>query len=70
MKALNADVSEKAKHMIIDAKTMGNVPTFPAVFDIITAEPLADIYGLINHKKNIEINNVNQELNVFLKALG
>ena len=54
MEALNADVSEKAKHMILDAKTMGNVPTFPVVFDITTAEPLADIYGLINHKKRIE----------------
>jgi len=54
MEALNADVSEKAKHMILDAKTMGNVPTFPVVFDITTAESLADIYGLINHKKIIE----------------
>ena len=54
MEALNADVSEKAKHMILDAKTIGTVPTFPVVFDITTIEPFADIYGLINHKKIIE----------------
>ena len=54
MEALNADVSEKAKHMILDAKTMGNVPTFPVIFDITTDEPLADIYGLINCKKRLE----------------
>ena len=54
MEALNANVSEKAKHMILDAKTMGNVPTFPVVFDITTTESFADIYELINHKKIIE----------------
>jgi len=47
-------VSEKTKHMILDARTMGNMPTFPVVFDITTAEPLIDIIGLINHKKRIE----------------
>ena len=54
MEALNAGVSEKTQHKILDAKTAGNVPTFPVVFDITTAESLADIYGLINHKKRIE----------------
>ena len=54
MEALNADVSEKTKHMILDARTMGNMPTFPVVFDITTTESLTDIYGLINHKKRIE----------------
>ena len=54
MEALNANVSEKAKHMILDAKTMGNLPTFPVIFNITTAESLADIYGLINCKKRIE----------------
>ena len=54
MEALNADVSEKTKHAILDAKTVGNVPTFPVIFDITTAEPLDDICGLINCKKRIE----------------
>jgi hypothetical protein len=54
MEALNADVSDKTKHLILDAKTAGNVPTFPVVFNITTAEPLADIYSLINHKKILE----------------
>ena len=54
MEVLNADVSEKVKHMVLDAKTMGNVPTFPVIFDITTTELFADIYGLINHKKKIE----------------
>ena len=50
----DAAVSEKTKHMILDAKTMGNVPTFPVLFDITSTEPLADIYELINCKKRIE----------------
>ena len=54
MEALNADVSESTKHMILDAKTRGNVPTFPVIFDITTTEPLADIFGMINCKKRIE----------------
>ena len=54
MEALNADVSENVKHMILDAKTLGNMPTFPVIFNITTAEPLADIYVLINFKKRIE----------------
>ena len=54
MEALNADVSENVKHMILDAKTLGNMPTFPVIFNITTAELLADIYVLINFKKRIE----------------
>jgi hypothetical protein len=54
MEALNANVSEKTKHMILDAKTMGNVPTFPVVFDITTPELFSDICERINHKKRIE----------------
>ena len=54
MEAVNSNVSEKVKHMILDAKTMGNVPTFPVIFKITTAEQFADIYELINCKKRIE----------------
>ena len=55
MEVINSNVSEKVKHMILDAKTMGNMPTFPVIFNITTAEQLADIYELINCKKRIEI---------------
>jgi len=51
---LNADVSEKTKKLIRDAETMGKMPTFPVVFDIITPELLADIYTLIDFKKRLE----------------
>ena len=51
---LNADVSEKTKQLISDAKTMGKLPTFPVVFDITTTEPFADIYALLDCKKRIE----------------
>jgi hypothetical protein len=51
---LKAGVSKKTKQLIRDAKTMGKVPTFPVVFEITTAEPLADIYTLIDCKKRIE----------------
>jgi len=49
-----ADVSEKTKQLIRDAETMGKMPTFPVVFDITTAEPLADIYVLLDCKKKPE----------------
>ena len=52
---LNADVSEKTKELIRDAKTMGKLPTFPVILDVTTAEPLADIYVLLNCKKRMEI---------------
>ena len=55
MEVLSANVSEKTKQMICDAKTMGKMPTFHVVFDIINVEPIADIYALINCKKKIEI---------------
>ena len=54
MEALRADVSEKTKQLIRDAETMGKMPTFPVVFDITNAEPLADIYTLIDCKKRME----------------
>ena len=54
VEALKADVSEKTKQLIRDAKTMGKMPTFPVVFDIRTSEPLADVCTLIDCKKRIE----------------
>lgn len=51
---LSADVSEQTKRLIRDAGTMGKMPTFPVVFDITTAEPLADIYVLLDCKKRLE----------------
>ena len=51
---LTSNVSEKTKQLIRDAKTMGKLPTFPVVFDIFTAEPLADIYTLLDCKKRLE----------------
>ena len=52
--ALKANVSEKTKQMIRAAKTMGKMPTFPVQFKITTAQPLADLYALIDCKKRIE----------------
>jgi len=54
MEATNANVSEKTRQMILDAKTMGKVPTFPVIFNITTPEPLADLFTLIECKKLIE----------------
>jgi len=51
---LDADVSEKTKQLISDAKTMGNLPTFPVEFEVTTDEPLADICTLLDCKKRIE----------------
>ena len=51
---LKADVSDKTKQLISDAETHGKLPTFPVVFDITTAEPLADIYTLLDCKKKLE----------------
>ena len=51
---LNARVSEKTTQLIVDAQTMGKMPTFPVVFDIKTADSLADIYTLIDYKKKLE----------------
>ena len=52
--ALKAEVSEKTRQLIRDAKTMGKMPTFPVVFDVSTTEPLMDIYALLDCKKRIE----------------
>ena len=54
MEVLSANVSEKTKQMVCDAKTMGKMPTFPAVFDVTTVETLADICALIDRKKELE----------------
>ena len=54
MEATNANVSERTRQMILDAKTMGKVPTFPVIFNITTPEPLADLFTLIECKKLIE----------------
>ena len=51
---LNADVSEKTRQLILNAETMGKVPTFPVTFNITTTEPLADVYALIDCKKRLE----------------
>ena len=54
MEAMKSNVSEKTRQMILDAGTMGKMPTFPVVFNITTTEPLADIFTLIECKKRIE----------------
>ena len=54
MEILTANVSEKTKQLIHDAKTMGKLPTFPVAFDVTTDEPLMDIYELLDCKKRIE----------------
>ncbi|MDR2712004.1 MAG: DUF3788 domain-containing protein [Clostridiales bacterium] len=51
---LYANVSEKTKELIRDAKTMGKVPTFPVTFNVTTPEPLTDIYSLLGCKKKME----------------
>jgi len=51
---LGADVSGVTKQLILDAKTMGKMPTFPVAFTITTTEPLTDIYALIDCKKRLE----------------
>lgn len=51
---LKADVSEKTKQIIRDAKTEMGLPTFPVLFKVTTTESLADIYTLINCKKKME----------------
>ena len=51
---LKADVSEKTKQIIREAKTEMGLPTFPVLFDVTTTELFADIYTLIDCKKRIE----------------
>jgi len=55
MEALGSDVSDKTQQLILDADTMGKMPTFPVVFEITTTEPLADVYELIECKKRLEL---------------
>jgi len=54
MEAMKANLSEKTEQLILDAQTMGKVPTFPVVFGVTTIEPIADIYSLIECKKRLE----------------
>ena len=54
MEILKSDLSEGTKRIIRDAKTMGKLMTFPVEFDVDNIEPLADIYELIRHKKELE----------------
>jgi len=54
MEAMKANVNDEARQLIRDAKTMGKVPTFPVVLDVATAEPIANIYALIECKKRLE----------------
>ena len=54
MEALEANVSDKTQQLILDAGTMGKMPTFPVVFEITTIKPLADVYTLIECKKRLE----------------
>jgi hypothetical protein len=51
---LDADVNGHTKTLIRDAETMGKVPTFPVVFDITSADQLADVYMLLDCKKRLE----------------
>ena len=51
---LRANVSEKTNQLIRNAETAGKVPTFPVVFDINTAEPIADLCAMIDCKKLFE----------------
>jgi len=51
---LKADVGEKTRQLICDAKTMGKLPTFPVMFDITATEQLEDIYVLLDCKKRLE----------------
>ena len=54
LEAMKAIVSEKTGQLILDAKTMGKVATFPVVISVTTTETLADIYALIECKKRFE----------------
>ena len=51
---LKANVSEKTKEMIRDAKTVMGQPTFPALFKVTSTEILNYIYTLIDCKKRLE----------------
>jgi len=54
MEALEANVEKKTQQLILDADTMGKMPTFPVVFEITTTEQLTDLYTLIECKKRLE----------------
>ena len=54
IEAINSDVSDKTRQLIIDTNTIGKVPTFPVIVDITETEPLEDIFTLIECKKRLE----------------
>ena len=54
LEVMNTDVSDRTRQLIMDAETMGKLPTFPVVLDITTAEPLEDVYTLLECKKRLE----------------
>jgi hypothetical protein len=47
-------VSDKTKELIHNAETAEKMPTFTVIFDVIDAQPLADICTLIECKKRLE----------------
>jgi len=51
---LGAEISEKTRQKIRDAKTLGKMKTFPVEFEIKNTEDFEDIYTLINYKKSLE----------------
>ena len=52
---LNANLSEETKRKINDAKTFGKMQTFPLEFEITVGKSLADVYTLINCKKQLDV---------------
>lgn len=53
-KILTSLVSEKTKRLIMDAETLGKVPTFPVVIEVTGIESLDDVYILLQCKKELE----------------
>jgi hypothetical protein len=52
---LKADVSDKTKQLILNAKTEMGLPTFPIMFKITNTNSFNDIYKLLEYKKSIEL---------------
>lgn len=52
--ALRANISDKAKQVIRDAKTFGKLATFPVGLEITNINQLNDVYALIDCKKRVE----------------
>lgn len=51
---LSGDLGEDTKQRIVDASTMGKLPTFPVVLDITKVESLPEVYALLDWKKKLE----------------